>query len=222
MTAPDVRWLGALWVGHRGRGLLLDAPDGIHRTLRRDGLLETLDAVVVTSARTPSMAGLIGLADALSAIGRSSLVIAHVLGDERTPLLAQAWTQGWPDGLRLELDGLAPGGVLDVGPFVVELVPVRLGEGTSAGVRPVAGCAARVSVGPWTLAWVPAARPGTATARAAAGADLAVIEVERRPWPQPTPGWRLGLAEAQQVANGARSAWIVGDDGARLDDGAEH
>ena len=220
--ASRCRWLGgALWIQGPAGGLLVDAPSGVETALAREGLLAGLSAVIVSSERSRAVAGLLGLWDALDRVGKRRVSVLHVLGDERTPLLAGAWSQGWPDALRLDRDGLSPGGTSDVCGLVVELVPLRIGDvswGRRPSARGVAGCGLRIDTDAGRVVWIPTSRPGTAAQRLATGADLAVIEVGVLAWPSMDVAWRLAREDATQVASFASTAWLVGDDGARLPD----
>ena len=163
----DARWIGgALWLSAGHGGLLIDAPAGVHAALAATGLLGSLQAVLVSSARTRAVSGLIGLWDALGGSTRRSLRTMYVLGDERTPLLAQAWSQGWPDHVRLDVDGLAPGSFTDAVGLDIELVPLRIGEpgpfpGLSEGIRGMLLGEERALSVPAQLAY-PILRPGQA------------------------------------------------------------
>lgn len=217
----DVRWIGgALWMSAGYGGLLIDAPAGVHEALDREGLLPSLQAVLVSSARTRPISGLLPLWDALGINQRRTLRVLHVLGDERTPLLAQAWAQGWPEGIRLDLDGMAPGTCFDVAGIDVELVPLRIGEPVSGGTggQGVAGCGLRLHTGARTISWLPCSRPGTAAARLCSGVDLAVIEIAATRWPKTEVPWRMSRNDALQAAMGASASWLVGDDGTKVDE----
>lgn len=221
----QARWIGgALWLDGKHGGVLVDAPDGVHRALDAAGLLPSLQAVVISSARTRSVAGLLALWDAMGRASRRTLTVIHTLGDERTPLLCQAWSQGWPDGVRIDLDGIAPGGITDVAGVEIELVPLRLGEASWSppAVTPVAGCGLRLRHGGRVIVWVPAARPGTASVRLCQGANLAVIEIGTGPWPASEAPWRMSYADAAKAGAGADEVWIVDDLGQRIGDGDEN
>lgn len=215
-----VSWIGgALKIDGRRGAVLIDAPPGVARALTEAGELKDVAAVVVSTGRARSVAGLLGLWDALDRLGRRELTVVHVLGDERTPLLAAAWAQGWPGGLRLDLDGCAPSTVAEAAGLAIELVPLRVGDMRGGrDVQAVAGCGVRVEDG--AVTWVPTCRPGTSAQRLARGAGLAVVEVGVVPWPVDVAPWRLARADAELVAGGAHEAWLVGDDGARLPDAA--
>lgn len=225
MSAAPVRWVGgALWAGGPRGGVLIDAPVGVDRALEEAGLLPSLQGVVISSSRTRSVAGLLALWDALGRARQRTFNVTHVLGDERTPLLAAAWAQGWPDGVGLDLDGLTPGGITEIAGVEVELVPLRMGEASwgPGAVHPVTGCGLRLRVRGQTIAWAPTCRPGTAVARLCLGADLAVVEVGTGPWPASEAPWRLSVDDATRAGVGAREVWLVSDEGERVGgDGAE-
>jgi hypothetical protein len=217
---PLARWLGpALWVDTSQGGLLIDAPEGVVAALREQDLLDKLCWVVVSTARTHSMAGLLGLLDGLSEREGPPLHVVHLLEDARTPLLVAAWTQGWPDGREVELDGVQPGTVVELPGARVLFTGVHAAERTAEGiepVRPVAGAVVQVHGARGTVVWVPTCRLSSRVHRAVADADLAVVQVGRRPWPATAHPWRLSVETAMQVALGARSHLLVSDDGQPL------
>lgn len=225
MTTASVTWVGgALHVDLPSGALLVEAPPGVERALDEAGLLTGLRYVVLGSDRMRSLGGLLGLCAALGeARGRSTLHLVHPLDCQRVGVVADAWQRGWPDGVRLDVDAVVPGVPVELGRDAeVTLVPLALFEPVGEVVRPVAGGGLRVELDGAVIAWAPAGRPGTAARRLCEGADLAVIEVGRRPGPETRPPWRPGLAEAAEIAVGARRFWLVGDDGHRLDAGGEN
>lgn len=222
----EVTWLdGALLVALPHGAVLVDAPPGVERALADTGRLGTVTGVVVTNDRWRAVGGLLGVCAAITeARGRRpGLHLVHPLSCERVVTVADAWSRGWPAGVRLDVDGVVPGEPVQL-PDGVEatLVPLALAEAAGGSVVPVAGCGVRLDVGGHTIAWAPAARPGTSLARLAAAADLAVVECGRRPGPETEPPWRPGLADASAAAIGARAFWVVGDDGRVVATGEEN
>jgi hypothetical protein len=212
MSPVDVRWLGALWCA----GVLVEAPPGVEVALGRAGLLAATHTVVLPSGRTRGLAGLIGLLDAIAQTGRRHLGVLHHLGDERTPLLAQAWSTGWPERLTLELDGLGPGVTAEVPGVAVTFAELRMAEPAGDALVPLSGGGVRLETRTGLVAFAPAARPGAALERAIADADLAVIEVGVRPWPAGAAAFRPSVSEAITAGARAKALWLVGDDGERL------
>jgi hypothetical protein len=47
--------------------------------------------------------------------------------------------------------------------------------------------------------------------------DLAIVEVGAGAWPPSARPWRMSVAEAIGVAEGAREVWLVDEHGHRLD-----
>lgn len=222
----DARWLdGALHLHLPSGGLLVEAPPGIERALHEAGLLAGLRTVVISCDRMRAMGGLLGLCSAITEIrgARPDLHLVHPLSCERVGVVADAWQRGWPEGLRLDVDGVVPGEPVELGGDAsLMFVPLSLGELAGGTVRQVAGGGVRIELGGQVIAWAPAARPGTSLQRLCEGADLAVVEVGRRPGPETKPPWRPSLAEASQAAVGARAFWIVGDDGRLVSRGEEN
>lgn len=217
---PLARWVGpALWVDTGRGGLLIDAPEGVHAALRAAGLLDALTWLVISSARTRAMSGLLGVLDALSEREGPPLHVVHLLDDPRTPLLVAAWTQGWPDGREVELDGVSPGTVVELPSAQVQFTSVHTAERVAdhpEGVQPVAGAAVQVHGPHGTVVWVPTCRNSSRVHRAVAHADLAVLQVGRQAWPATAHPWRLSVEAAALIAAGARTHWLVGDDGQLL------
>lgn len=241
LLASRVVWLrGSLALQCRGGVCLLGAPDGVAAALSDRGLLGQVRGVVLPTARTRDVAGLVGLWAALreevGVSGRPTVLpVIHLLGDERTPTLAAAWGQGWGDALRLELDAVHQGARLKVAGLALDTSPLVVGEvrpprataraqgptpGSGPGVVGVAAVGIRTRLEGGVVAWVPTARPSTAVRRVCHGADLAVVEVGRRPWPGGEVPWRLSVSDAITAAQGARRLVLVGDDGTLLDDDA--
>lgn len=222
----EVTWLdGALLVALRPGAILVDAPPGVERALAETGRLAQVRSVVVTNDRWRAVGGLLGVCAAITeARGpRPPVHLVHALSCERVVMVADAWARGWPGGVRLDVDGVVPGEPVELpGGLQATLVPLALAETAGGTVIPVAGGGLRLDLGGVTIAWAPAARPGTSLARLAAGADLAVVECGRRPGPETEPPWRPGLAEASAAAIGARAFWVVGDDGRVVATGEEN
>ncbi|MCB9663192.1 MAG: hypothetical protein H6732_03695 [Alphaproteobacteria bacterium] len=223
----EVRWLaGALWLRHPGGGLLVDAPGGVHVHLEAAGLADKLTTLVVSTDRLRALGGLLDLWDAVArARGpHPPLHVLHPLDTERVAVVADAWSRGWGDDLALDLDGLRPGEHARTPCGVdVHLVELPLGEvGPAGAVRRARGCGLRLEVAGVTVAWVPATRAGSAARSLCAGADLAVLEVARRAWPGSDRPWRMLPEEAMRLAEGAHTAWLVGDDGTSLLDDPVH
>lgn len=223
----EVRWLaGALWVRHPGGGVLVDAPAGVHAHLEALDLGASLTALVVSTDRLRALGGLLDLWDAVArARGpQPALHVLHPLEAERVAVVADAWCRGWPDDLILDLDALASGEPAQTRCGVdVRLVELPLGEvGPSGTVRRVTGGGVRLDVAGVRIAWVPATRAGTAPRALCADADLAVVEVARRPWPGTARPWRMLADDAMRLADGAGTTWLVGDDGTSLLDDPVH
>ncbi len=221
----DVTWVeGALHIATSTGGLLIEAPPGVDRHLAEAGLLDRLRWVVLGSDRMRSVGGLLGLCAAIGERrGRVGVHLVHPLSCERVGVVADAWQRGWPDGVRLDIDAVVPGITVDLATHLaVTLVPLSLAEACHDGVRPVAGGGVRVEADGAVIAWAPVARPGTASRRLCEGADLAVVEVGRKPGPDTMPSWRPSLGEASEIALGATRFWLVGDDGRRIHGGEEN
>lgn len=212
----DVRWVGgALWVSNGGHGILVDAPPLVHQAVLAEGLLDRLQAIIITSARTRALSGLLQLWEAMSLRKRRTLELLHILGDERTPAIAHAWSLAWPDGIQLNLDGLAPGTSMHMLGIDIDTIPLRLGEPapSDAGIRVVAGCGLKVHTAARSLAWVPTCRAGTAVTRLCTAVDLAVLQLAPH---SPTPSvseWGMGLSAAELAGAAAGARWIVDDAG---------
>lgn len=215
------RWVGALWVHTRAGGILIDAPAGVSRALDDADGLRDLRTVIVSTNRLRSVEGLPALCEAVARVrGKDAVLhVVHGLDCPRVAAIADAWTRGWPDSTGLALDGVRSADPIDLaGDAQVTLTSLTVAEpGPGGGVVPVSGAAVRVSVGGAELVWVPAARPNAAHARASVGADLAVLEIGRAPWPKVDQPWRPTLAQALAQAQHVGVAWVVGDDGVRVD-----
>lgn len=212
------RWIGALWVRTPGGSFLIDAPAGIARALADAGGLTDLRTVIVSTNRLRSMEGLPGLCEALArARGTGAVLhVVHGLDAPRVAAFADAWTRGWPDSTTIALDGVRSADPIELaGDAEVTLTGLTLAEpGPGGGVVPVSGGAVRVTVAGASIVWVPAARPNAAHGRASAGAQLAVLEIGRAPWPRVEQPWRPTMQQALTAAQHADTTWIVGDDGA--------
>lgn len=200
-----------------GGALLVDAPNSCVPALEASGAIERLTTMVVSSDRTRSVEGLIGVAAAARRAGRTrDLTVVHPLTAERPSVLANAWSTGWPEGPGLMLDAVAPGGDIDWVGGVIRLVPLRVGEAVNNGVRPVAGVGVVIDLDGGRVVWVPSSRPGASARRLAHGATLAVMEVGVLPFPRTEHPWRRSLGDALRDASGAADVWLVGDDGRRV------
>ena len=211
-----VHWCdGALYLEAQGVGVVVNAPSGVEKCLA--SALPRVQAVVLPSGHTRAVSGLIGLFAALEPHRLEAIPLAlHVLlGDERGAQLGDAWAKAWPRRFPITLDAGAPEVPLDIGPFYVENFSVRSGEPhwRSGDVETVSAVALRIQVGNTTVAWVPSTAPGTRVQRAIRGADLAVVEVGRTPWPRTPQRWRMSFAEALSLHDGQGELWVVGDDG---------
>lgn len=214
-----VRWTGGgLYLEAEGSGLLLDAPSGVVQALGDD--LPRVHGVLLSGERTGRLVGLLPLLAALEPhrVRDLPLDIRFPLGAERGAMVAETWVRGWPDRYPLTLDAAAAGEPFEAGPFHVETRSIRCGEpdwraGTVVGVI---GMAVRVRVGEHSVVWVPGAAPQRGLDRFCAGADLAVVEVGRLPWPRTDERWRLDLRAALELIGEGTEAWFPGDDG-RLD-----
>jgi hypothetical protein len=219
--ALTVRWLGgALLLEHPGGDVLLEAPPGVDAALAHVGALRGLRAVVLATGRMRSVGGLLGVLDAVSrARGRTVPVhVVHPVDVERAAVVADAWTRGWPEGVAVELDAVVPGHPVPVAGLEVTFAPLAMADAVGDRVVPVTGSGVRVELDGVVLAWAPVARPGAALRRLCEGADLAVVEVGRRPWPEGAEGWRVDVHGADEAARTARSRWRVGDDGVLVGD----
>jgi hypothetical protein len=212
-----VRWLGgAILVETPGTTLLVEAPQAAVPLLRDAGVLPSIDAVVLSSDRTRHVSGLMGLAGALWQAGRrASLQVVHPLTAERPAVVASAWSGGWPQGPALQLDAAAPGSLVDLGPVVVHLLPLAMAEADLARqeARPIAGVGVRLETGDGVIAWLPSARPGSSARAVVHGAELAIIEVARAPFPHTDHPWRRDAQKARMLGASCAELWLVGDDG---------
>lgn len=222
----EVTWLdGAILVALPHGAILVDTPPGVERALAETGRLAAVTSIVVTNDRWRAVGGLLGVCAAVTEArgSRPPLHLVHPLSCERVVMVADAWSRGWPNGVRLDVDGVVPGEPVDLpGGAEATLVPLALAELAGRTVIPVAGGGLRLDVGGATIAWGPAARPGTSLQRLAEGADLAVVECGRRPGPDTDPPWRPGLADASAAAIRAGAFWVVGDDGRVVATGEEN
>jgi hypothetical protein len=213
-----VRWLqGGLLVRWGDDAFVLDAPPAVVQALGAD--LPLVRAVVLSGGRASSVGGLVPLLSALAPHRDGApLDLRLVLGEERGAALAETWVRAWGQPYPLVVDAERPGGVLELGPVEVELVPMKAGEWDwgEGRVRSRVQVALRVRTPDARLVWVPGSAPGTAVVRVCDGADLVVLEVGLEPWPRHEGRWRLTTAEALGAA-GEAELWLVGDDGQPLD-----
>ncbi len=216
-----VRWLGGgLLLRWRDHAFVLDAPPAVVDEV--GDTLPLVRAVVLTGGRSGSVGGLVALLTALAPHRRGSpLDLRLVLGEERGAALAETWVRAWGQPYPLTVDAERPGGVLELGPIEVELVPMKAGEWDWGAdrVRSRVQVALRIQTPDALVVWVPGAAPGTAVVRACRDADLAVLEVGVEPWPRHEGRWRLSAAEALQAAGDADQVWVVGDDGRPVGEG---
>lgn len=215
-----VAWLnGGLAISRRSGWVLVNAPPGCSE------LLSELDAwkitaIVLSSGRMRALGGLLEVLGGLSP--ERTVEVVHPLGAERPPLIVDAWSQGWPGGVPVRVDGVAAGQTIDLAGIAVELVPLRVSERVGEGVQATAGVGVRLELPGATIAWLPSAAPGVAGGRMCAGVDLAVVEVGVGPWPPTDRPCRLDLAGAVRAGSGAAELWLVGDDGSLQDGGPAH
>lgn len=215
----EVRWLGGgLFLRWRDHGFVLDAPADVVDALGPD--LPLVRAVVLSGGRAGSVGGLVPLLTALAPHRHGvPLDLRLPLGEERGAALAETWMRAWDQPYPLVVDAERPGGVLQLGPVEVELVPMKAGEWDwrTEQVRSRVQVALRVRTPDARLVWVPGSAPGTAVVRACRDAQLAVLEVGVVPWPRHDGRWRLSETEAVQAGGDADQLWLVGDDGGALD-----
>ncbi|MEQ1564867.1 MAG: hypothetical protein ABMA64_04460 [Myxococcota bacterium] len=212
------RWIGGgLWVEHAGDAILIDAPTGAAAELGED--LGRLRAVVLTTGRARSLAGLLELLSAAERFrGGAPLELHLPLGEERGAAVAEVWAHHW-DAYPLVIDAQQPGSTFSVGPFDVSTAAVQVGDPRFHPERVEArlGLGLRISTGAGgPIAVLLGAAPDPGLHRLCAGAELAVIEVGVAPWPRVDRAWRLRTEQALAVGAGARQVWLVGDDGQRL------
>lgn len=206
----------ALYVRCGSDGILLDAPPGIENRLSEEQL-GRLRAVIVSSGRTQSIGGLIGLLGALEPYrGTAPLDVHTPAGEERSALLAGTWVRGWPNRYPVVVDTHMPGDAYELGPFVVTSHSVPHAE-PRWSERPFAeravGVALDVVSADARMAWVVGAGPSSTIPRLCAQSDLAVVEVGVTPWPRSEQRWRLSIADAMGAAGPRTELWLVGDDG---------
>lgn len=221
LPSGEVRWTGGgLLIRTRRAALWIDAgPAGLfgEPALVRDA------AIVLTSARTQSVGGLLGLLDATEPL-RPSLI--YPLGGERVPLLVSAWSSLHPERQDPTLDGIIPGQPVDVGELHLATFPLRCAEAVrqsdGAEVHPVQGMGVQVHVDDLRITWIPASAPGTRVERYCRGSQLAVIQVAALPYPSTERPWRATLDDAIRLAEGAEEVWLVGDDGRVVGPGETH
>jgi hypothetical protein len=192
-----VRWVGGLWVRWGADALLIDAGPA---TVGLGPELAALRALLLTSGRMRAIGGLPALLEAAAPWREAELPVHHLLGEERSSFLVEAWQRGWPDRYPVSLDARPPGDRFDLGPFAVTTRRVVRGE-------PVV--AARLQ-GPLTIAWVPLSDADAQIVNVCRGADLAVIQVATR-----GPG--LGASEAISAAEGVGLLWLIDEAGAPVD-----
>lgn len=178
---------GALWIEHRGEGVLVDAPPGTASSL--GDRLGRLRSVVLTSGRLERVSGLVSVLGALVAPGSAGLTVRFPLSDERGALLVEAWQRAWPDR-EVTVDGVGPGAELEI--VGADVLTVALSD--PGGEPPPMGLRFVFPGGP-ALAVLPRCRLDGAVRRAGRGADLLVIE----------PG---GLSAREALDLGARELWL--------------
>ena len=216
--AVRVRWLGGgLLLVADGYGLLLDAPPGVVDLLGED--LARVGAVALSGGRMRSCGGILALLCGLEPHRRADVPLAmrFPLGDERPGVIAESWVTGWPGRYPLDLDAEPPGAAWEAGPFVVRTLALRRAEARflpRPRVESVVGQGFRVQRGATKVVFLPGTAAGDPALAVVKGADLAVLEVGAAPWPPDEARRRLSAGEAVAAAASAKSAWIVGDDGA--------
>ena len=127
--ATEVRWArGALIVRHPSGTVLVDVPSGIEEDLGE--ALGELSAIVLTSGRIRTTAGLLGLLAALEPHRDPELPLRlHVpWGEERGAALADTWSRLWPGRFPVEVDAERAGAVIEVGEIEITTHPIRAGE----------------------------------------------------------------------------------------------
>ncbi len=212
-----VQWIdGGLHLSAGGDGLLLDTP--VHAATQLDAAaLGGLRTVALSSGRAHSVRGLVALLCAMEP-HRSPTVplrLRFLAGEERGPMLAEAWTRGW-GRYAVSIDVEQPGAVFDVGAMTVRTFALAGGEpywGPRPGVDRITTLGFRVNVGDTVVAYAPAAAPTNAVRRLLDGAALAVVEVGAAPWPRSAHRWRLNLSEALMASSTAQDVWVVTDEG---------
>ncbi len=198
---------GAVHVAHPLGELLVEAVPGS---------FPGLSAVILTSGRIRSVGGLLALYAALEPhrAGRP-LTVHALLGEERVFAITDVWTRLWPRGFPVDLDARRPS-TFELPPFGVTTQELVTGEVQGGEVVPMPGLGVRIRTPDLTLAFVPAARPGTGVERLCSGVELAIVEVGRLDWPKTAHPFRATVDQASALAAGAEALWIVGDDGTWL------
>jgi hypothetical protein len=174
---------------------------------------ERLDAVILPSLRLVGMAGLL---EVLGSQRGDGLTLVHPLPGDRVAALAALWADGWPSGVALTVDGLAPGHVAEVAGADVVLHELRGVETVGGRALAVPTCALSLRLDGVTIAVVPEGGGHSAAARAVANADLAVMFAAGS-GPDARPP-----ATAADLAAGAATRWIVGPGGLPMGDAEAH
>lgn len=222
--ATEVRWVrGSVVVRHPTATLVVDVPPGVEVEL--DDVLGEVSAIVLTSGRIRTTAGLLGLLAALEPhrAPEATLTLYVPWGEERGAALADTWSRLWPGRFVVQVDAERAGARFEVGAIRVETHPVRAGEPQwhPDSVAPVPAVALRLATDDLAVAVLPSCTPSTAGQRLCAGVDLAIVEVAAAPWPRTPEGggvWRATPERAITLVAGAGEAWLVGDDGRWLGD----
>ncbi|TVQ87403.1 MAG: hypothetical protein EA397_18995 [Deltaproteobacteria bacterium] len=205
---------GGLLLRASGRWVLIDAGQGLSISLR-DEIAQKLHAVLISSGSMSSIGGLFPLLHR-RAMAPEPTLIASPLTTERPAYLLEAWQRGWPEAPPLILDAIHPGGRLEIGEVTFEAVGLEAGE-----IEP--GSPPQLTSAP-CLGWsirgahhrVAVARrgaPSRSLDRLLAGADLAIIGIDRTPWPPSARPLRLSPEHAARYETSAKELWILEESG---------
>jgi hypothetical protein len=215
-----ISWIGgALAVEVGGDLLLVDSPTGLADAL--GPALGRVRGIVFTTGRIRAVGGLVPLLCGLEPhrATEAELPLHPPLGDERVAAMAEIWERTWPDRYPIVLDVVRSGTPFDVGPVRITTFPVRVGEPRwrTGTVDHLVGVGLRLETPDLVAAVILGAAPSAALVRHCADVDLAVIEVGVVDWPRTDAPWRLRTDEALALGSGARTLWLVGDDGRPLE-----
>lgn len=145
----------ALWIAWRGRGTLVDCPDGTGSRLRHP-----IERVWLTSGRLERVAGLPGLLER-----HGPLECCFPLSDERGAALAEAVQRGWQGAVVL--DALQPGGRITLDELTVHTLAL-------AASSPSIGLRFEMPGG--IVTYLPRCSADAAARRLCREADLVVLE----------------------------------------------
>lgn len=208
-----IHWIGGgLYIDHPSGGLILDTGKASGDWIKANVPKRPLQAIILTSSRGSALHGLLPLLEGLSQQHTPSPIhIIHPMGDERVPLLLQAWTGGWHAGAPVIADAVPPGEVVHLSCGSAHLHPLRVAEQLAGELQALPGFGVRLQIDGQTLAYAPDASSGLATRQLCAAADLVVIGVTLSP-PQPSRAFRT-LADAKQAGASAGTLWVVDEHG---------